>query len=131
MLFHTFSTQEERKKFGGSFFIELQYCRLAQGTAIEKIISVSAIENWKNDSLYIHGDNDNLFLSYYKKIFTNGIYNNRKSGMIDIYGINYYSQKATYHVIKKVTETQPLDYQVLLNWLENTKEYIGFYILGL
>lgn len=31
-------------KFGGSYFIEIQYCRLAQGTEIERIVSVDAIE---------------------------------------------------------------------------------------
>ena len=28
MLFHTFSSQEERRKYGGSAFIEIQYCKL-------------------------------------------------------------------------------------------------------
>lgn len=60
MLFYSFTSQEERKKFGGSYFIELQYCKLAQGTEIEKIVSVSSIEYWKNDSLYIYGDDDNI-----------------------------------------------------------------------
>lgn len=55
-MFYTFSSQEEQRKFGGSYFIELQYCRLKPGTEIKKIISVAAIEDWKNDSLYIYGD---------------------------------------------------------------------------
>lgn len=131
MLFRSFSSQEERRKYGGSYFIELQYCKLAQGTAIETIVSVSAIEHWKNDSLYVYGDDDNAFISDYGKIFTNGVYNNRKSGMVDMYGINYYSQKYTHPIIERVKEIKPLDYQVLLNWLEKGTEYNGFYILGL
>lgn len=131
MLFHSFASQEERKKFGGSYFVELQYCRLAQGTEIEKIVSISAIEHWKNDSLYIYGDDDNAFVSYYGEIFTDGIYNNRKSGMVDICGINYYAQKHINPIIATIKEMRPLDYQILLNWLEKVKEYNGFYILGL
>ena len=130
-MFHSFGSQEERIKFGGSYFIELQYCRLAQGTDIEKIVSVYAIEHWQNDSLYIYGDDDTAFVSYYGKIFTDGIYSNRKSGMVDIYGINYYAQKQISSIIETIKEMRPLDYQVLLNWLEQVKEYNGFYILGL
>ena len=130
-MFHSFGSQEERIKFGGSYFIELQYCRLAQGTDIEKIVSVYAIEHWQNDSLYIYGDDDTAFVSYYGKIFTDGIYSNRKSGMVDIYGINYYAQKQINPIIETIKEMRPLNYQVLLNWLEQVKEYNGFYILGL
>lgn len=42
LLFHTFGSQEERRKFGGSCFIEIQYCRLPENTQLEKIISVKA-----------------------------------------------------------------------------------------
>lgn len=61
MLFHTFHSQEERRKFGGSYFIEFQYCEAAPGTSLEEILSVDAIHMWKNDSLYLYGDDDNTF----------------------------------------------------------------------
>lgn len=131
MLFHTFSSQEERKQFGGSYFIELQYCGLKHGTEIEKIVSVHAIEHWKNDSLYIYGDDDNAFITHYGKIFTGGTYSNRKNGIVDLYGINYYSQEQACLIMEKVREMKPLDYQVLVKWLEKSKEYIGFYVLGI
>lgn len=130
MLFHTFSSQEERREFGGSCFIELQYCRLAQGAEIEEIVSVGSIEHWKNDSLYIDGDDDNKFVSNYGKIFTGGIYNNRETGMVDVLGINYYSRELTHLIIARVMEMKPLDDQILLKWLEKATEYIGFYVLG-
>lgn len=131
MLFYTFSSQEERREFGGSYFIEMQYCRLPQGTEIERIVSVDAIEHWKNDSLYIYGDDDNEFVLHYGKIFTGGTYNNLKRGMVDMYGINYYSREQTHLILETVKEIKPLDCQVLLNWLEKAKENVGFYILGL
>lgn len=130
-MFYAFSSREERKKSGGTYFIELQYCRLLPGTEIEKIVSVTAIEHWKNDSLYINGDDANKFVSNYGKIITGGIYNNRKSGMVDMYGINYYSQEQTKLILERIKEIKPLDYQVLLSWLEKSKEHNGFYILGL
>lgn len=131
MLFHNFRSQEERRKFGGSDFIELQYCKLKQGTKIEKIISVDAIKHWKNESLYIFGDDFNVFYSYYREIFTGGIYNNGESGSMDMCGINYYSSEQSGIVIEQVRKNHPLDYQVLLNWLKDVKKYNGFYILGI
>lgn len=131
MLFHTFSSQEERREYGGSCFIEMQYCRLPRGTEIEKIISVDAIRHWKNDSLYIYGDDDNEFVAQYKKIFTDGIYNNLKRGMVDMYGINYYSREQTRLILEKLKEIKPSDWQVLLSWLERAETHNGFYILGL
>lgn len=131
MLFHTFSSQKERKQFGGSFFIEIQYCRLARGTSIEKIVSVDAISNWRDDSLYIYGNDDNEFLLHYGKIFTDGIYNNRKSGAVDLCGINYYSEELADLMAETIKEEEPPDYQVLLDWLKGVKEHNGFYVLGL
>lgn len=131
MLFYTFSSQEERRKFGGSDFIEMQYCKLAEGTEIQKLVSVDAIEHWKNDSLYIYGDDVTDFMEFYSDIFTGGIYSNGESGIVDTCGINYYSREHSRIIIEQIKKTNPLDYQVLLNWLDKSNEYIGFYILGL
>ena len=65
------------------------------------------------------------------KIFTGGIYSNKKSGMVDVHGINYYSQEQTCLMMEKIIEMKPSDYQILLKWMEEVKEYIGFYVLGL
>lgn len=131
MLFHTFSSQDERRQLGGSDFIEFQYCRLKKGTEIRKIVSVNSIENWKNNSLYIFGDDINVFLSSYGDFFNSGIYNNGKSGPMDLCGINYYSQGQISFMIKALKERQPQDYRILLQWLENANKYNGFYILGI
>lgn len=130
LLFHRFSSQDERQAFGGSYFIELQYCRLPQGTMIDEIVSVDAITHWQDDSLYIYGDDDNLFTAQYGDIFTDGIYSNLKSGYVDICGINYYAQALIDQIMEKVAEAKPLDYPVLLDWLGKGKQYHGFYILG-
>ena len=62
MLFHKFVSQEERRAFGGSDFIELQYCRLPHGSKLRSIISVDAISHWKLDSLYVSGDDMDVFI---------------------------------------------------------------------
>lgn len=131
MLFHTFQSQQERRDFGGSCFLELQYCRLAQEAGLEQILSLDFIENWKTDSLYIHGDDDNMFLSYYKEILADGVYQNGETGGADPYGINYYAPHQIPLIAERLQERKPPEYQVLLDWLENGRAYHGFYLLGL
>ena len=78
MLFHIFDSQEERRNFGGSGFIEIQFCKLPSGTTTKKLVAVNSINHWQNDSLYI--DDENAFYQEYSQFFNCGIYNNLKSG---------------------------------------------------
>ena len=131
MLFLHFDSQEERRRYGGSAFLELQYCRLPVKTPTKKIIAVRSINNWQNDSLYIYVDDLDIFYQEYSNFFNNGIYNNLNSGLMDICGINYYSPLQTDSIIKKISVDKPRDHEVLVDWLEKAKEYNGFYILGI
>lgn len=130
-MFHNFENQEERKKSGGSKFIEIQYCKLKKGTSIKEIVSVNKIDNWKDDSLYIHIDDFDSFISNYGEIFNSGTYNNLETGLIDITGINYYSIEQTKEIIKIIEIQKPLDYQIIIYWLNKIQEYNGFYFLGI
>lgn len=129
-LFYTFSNQDERRAVGGSCFLEMQYCRLEKGTAREKIVSVDAIKHWQNDSLYIDGDLTDELQQEYGDIFIGGTYNNLKCGMLDIWGINYYSSEQVEKIIDLIKEKKPQEYEVVLAWIEKAKEYNGIYILG-
>lgn len=76
MIFHKFNTQDERKVFSGSAFIEMQFCKLPSTTKVEKIVKISSIKHWQDDSLYI---NDvETFAQEYSQIFHCGIYGNLK-----------------------------------------------------
>ena len=86
----------ERREFGGADFIEIQYCRLAKGTSIRKIVSVDAISHWKDDSLYICGDDMERFYQYYGDIITGGIYNNGDCGPMNLWGINFYIKRSSH-----------------------------------
>lgn len=131
MLFHIFNSQEERRSFGGSAFIEMQFCKLPFGTKTKKIVAVSSINNWQNDSLYIYVDDIEVFYLEYREFFYCGIYNNLKSGIVDVYGINYYETSLTDSLIERILEKKPKDYEILIEWLNRAKEYNGFYILGI
>lgn len=126
-----FNSQEERRNFGGSDFIEIQHCKLPESTKLEKIISVNAVSHWKNDSLYVSGDDMNLFYKQYKDIITGGVYNNGKSGNMDLYGINFYSREKADLIIKGIEDEKPQEYEILLRWLKSGIGYLGFYVLGL
>lgn len=129
MLFHMFASQEERRSFGGSAFIEMQFCKLPLDTEMEEIVSVSRITYWKNDSLYIC--DEDLFFQEYGHIFDGGTYNNLKSGMVDLYGINYYPPALTDLLIERVGAKKPLAYEILTDWLYKARAYNGFYLLGI
>ena len=128
-MFYTFVSREERGIFGGGNFIEFQYCRLSPGTPLKEIIAVDSIQHWLNDSMYVHDENQ--FYNRYGRIFDCGIYNNFKSGAVDIYGINYYSPGTIDAIVEKLENTKPDDYKTLLIWLEKAKAFNGIYILGL
>ena len=130
-MFHKFFSQDERRKFGGSDFIELQYCELERGTVLKRIVSADAIVHWKGDSLYVSGDDIEAFFLNYHEIFCGGTYNNGRSGAMDVCGINYYSPEQSGEILQRVRERCPLDHEVLLHWLESVENYNGFYILGI
>ena len=130
MIFHSFANQEERKNFGGTAFMELQYCTLRPETEIKKIVGVGAHGNWMDSSLYIYLDDIESFCSNYGDIFYGGTYNNLHQGMLDINGINYYTPAQAKEILLKIEGKKPLDYEVISEWLKNGKQYNGFYVLG-
>lgn len=130
MLFHTFATQEERRNYGGSAFIEIQFCNMPTCATTKELVAVGSIQNWKNDSLYVYIDDDNAFYQEYSGIFDCGTYNNLKTGPVDIYGINYYAPSLIESIIERLDRERPVDYGVLIEWLIKSKSYNGFYILG-
>ena len=79
-MFLTFKSQEERQEYGGSSFIEFQFCKMPVKSKIESIVTIENIDHWKLDSIYV---------SDYEEFFDCGYCNNMKNGIVDIYGINY------------------------------------------
>lgn len=129
MLFHLFNSQEERRAYGGSAFVEMQFCRLPRDTKLRDIVAVDNITHWMNDSLYIADENE--FYAKYCHIFDDGTYNNLESGIMDLYGINYYAPSQIDDLIDRARESKPIDHPILIDWLERAKQYNGFYILGI
>jgi len=131
MIVRSFPAQQEYKNFDGSEFIEIQFCKLPSNTKIKKIVAVNNINHWQDDSLYIHAHDIDEFIEKYGHIFNCGIYNNLKNGAIDIFGINYYSPLLIDSIIEKLSENKSSDCDLIIEWFKKSKEYNGFYILGL
>ena len=132
MLFHSFSSKEERRKFSNGDFLQFVFCKLDRGTAVEEIVSNRAVAPllWNHSSLYLCGDDWNEFCEAYGEIITGGTYENLEAGYLDWCGINYFSPEQMQHIIKRLREEKPKDYPLLLNWLEQGTQYNGFYLLG-
>ena len=130
MLFHKFSSQAERRAFGGSDFFELQFCRMPPDTEAALLTAVDSVHHWRDDSLYISGDDDGAFMGAYGELFPWGMYNNLETGPIDPYGINYYRAELIDPFIAKLREVKPVEYEILAGWLTTAKGYNGFYLLG-
>lgn len=132
MLFHSFSSQDERRKFGNGNFIQFVFCKLDRGSTVEEIVSNRAVAPllWNHSSLYLCGDDWNEFCEAYGEIITGGTYENLEAGYLDWCGINYFSPEQMQHIIKRLREEKPKDYPLLLNWLEQGTQYNGFYLLG-
>lgn len=129
-MFYSFASQAERRAFGGSDFLEIQFCKLPPETKPEKAAALDSITHWQDDSFYISGDDMDLFLKEYGGIFDCGMYYNMETGTIDPYGPNYYRPELTEKIIERILTGKPADYQKLLAWLNAAKKYNGFYILG-
>lgn len=128
-MFLTFTSQEERRDYGGTSFIEIQLCRLPDDTSIESKVDPCNIENWQDDSLYVE-DEKNFYESY-SSIFDCGTYSDLEEGPVDLYGINYYYPDQIESLIAELEDERPEDYQILADWLEYASGYNGFYILGI
>ncbi len=111
--------------------MELQYCKIKLDTPIKRIVSDKSISNWQNDSLYVYIDDLEAFYLNYNNMFVGGIYANKKSGDIDIYGINYFSPEKVLIAINNIEKNIPQDKEILLDWLKKSSKYNGIYILGI
>ncbi len=130
-MFLKFNSNEERRAYGGTGFIEIQYCKLRLGTSDKKLVSINAIKNWEPSSLYVYDDTIDNFWNEYNNIFNDGLHNNMNESVIDLYGINYYSEEKAKRIIENLKSFKPIGFEILLEWLNENPYHNGFYILGI
>lgn len=129
LIFRTFGSQEERRTFGSSAFVELQYCKKKRGAKLKSIFARP--DHWQDDSLYCHADDIPEFLERYADVFGSAIYPNGKQGLPDPFGPNYYPPEAEAEIEKRLSERDSEDDRVLTSWLRDSKDYNGILLLGI
>jgi hypothetical protein len=113
-LFLKFDTQENRRKYGGSCFIELQFCKLPSGTKIKHILE--SLDHWKDDSLYVYDDKQSEFYIKYKDVIGFGIHPNMSEGYFDTWGVTYYGLNRIRDIKERLKEHKPEENEVLLSY---------------
>ncbi len=124
-MFLKFNSTEQRRAYGGSAFLELQYCKLPVGTSERKLVSSGSICFWDISSLYVYVDDMDAFYAEYRDILDNG------TKALDLCGINHYSAEATKTIVQETEARRPQGYEVFLEWLRENPHHNGFYILGI
>lgn len=132
---HIFCSQKERKKIGGTLFIEFQYCKMKPGTELQDLVPEDGIDCWLDDSLYIYIDDVDIFIKEYANIFNSGIYyndnNHKLERGLELYGDTYYSPDQVETITAQILESKATDYEILIDWLKEARNHNGFYIIGI
>ncbi len=129
-MFLKFKSNDERRSYGGSDFLEFQYCTLPKSYSEKRIVNADIVF-WKESSLYVFGNDFDVFYRDYDEVIGKGLYCNLQEGVLDYYGINYYNREKTVKIIERLKEYQPKDCEILLEWLSAGSDGNGFYILGI
>lgn len=121
----------QRRETKKLYFIEFQYCNRNFISDSNGKIKLNKDEHWRDDSLYLDIDDIDIFIFNYGDIFNWGLYTNEKSGLDDIYFVNYYSIEEVNKIMNIIDIKKPNSYSILLNWLNKAKEFKGIYIIGI
>jgi hypothetical protein len=119
------------KKRNTSSYYEFQYCKEDQPPEILVTPEYYGKHHFLPDSLLIYIDDDERFFPLYIDYLT-PTHSPDGLGRFLSYGVNYYDREQTENMIKRISEDKPLQYKILVDWLEKAAhEYNGFYFLGL
>ena len=105
-------------------YFEFSYCKKKRVF----VYALSHIPMRKDDSLFIHLDDEEVFFMNYG----NYLENPYKQKGFNYLGPNYYTKKQTREIIEQIKQHLPLEHEILLKWLQKAvDEYEGFYFLGI
>ena len=108
----------------GSAYIEFQYAKNVKKP-------FKKIDNFKEDSLFIHSDNIDWFLQNYGDLFNNCISPDCSNRFCD-YGVNYYTPEMAKTIFDKLKRLNIIGSEKLIVWLDKAvSSGEGFYILGI
>ncbi len=129
-MFLKFSSDKERIAAGGTAFIEIQYCRLPKGTKNKKLITAKSLQFWDLSSLYIKDTDIKEFCYAYAHILDEAL-NGGEDDTFDVYGVNYYNNIRVKEILHQIEREEPLEYEILAQWIRSNPYDNGIYILGI
>lgn len=112
-------------------YIEIQICMADVNTSPYELVNIKNIHFGLSSSIYIDFKNYEQFFQKYNIYFNNALHANLEENELDPYGINYFSVDKTIHIIDKIKNDKPLEYDKIINFLNKAKDNNGFYILGI
>lgn len=126
-----FKKIEEISTYNSTAFLELQFCKISDKSSVKKRFGVNNIKHWASDSLYVYHLNVDKFIAEYGEIFVKGEFANNKTGFIDPYGVTYFSNEQIKDYIHRILISRPIDYEIMIEWLNEALKFDGIYILGI
>lgn len=121
---------KEKSIYMSTAFIELQFCKISDASKTKKKVAKRDIKHCASDSLFIHHTDLDKFVDGYGVIFTGGIYANQITGSLDLFGVNYFSKDQINGFINRIIESKPVDFEIMIQWLNEALKFNGIYILG-
>lgn len=122
---------EEKITFNSTAFLEIQFCKINDKKWGKKKFEVRNIQYGSPDSLFVYHFDIDRFLAEYGEIFVQGEYANHKTGYIDPYGCTYYPKERINDFIQRILISKPIDYEIMIEWLNEALQYNGMYFLGI
>ena len=114
-----------------SDYIELQICETNLKTNVRDLVKVENVNFNHDSSLFINFEEYAKFIENYGTYFKNALHSNLEESSLDLYGVNYFSRDKVIKIIDEIFKNKPLDFEIILNFLNLAKEKNGFYILGI
>lgn len=112
----------------GTCYLEFQFCETDKPLNDGKAICNT--EFWRDDSLFMHGDDFGEFYELYGDLFGCAVFPNGERGC-DSCGVNYYGKEETAKIVEGLSARPNEEYAALLLWLKEAEQRgNGFYILG-
>ena len=122
---------DEKITFNSTAFLEIQFCKINDKKWGKKEFEVRNIKYGAQDSLYVYHFDIDEFLAEYGEIFVQGEYVNHKTGYIDPFGVTYFPKERIDDFIQRIFVSRPIDYEIMIEWLNEALKYNGINFLGL
>lgn len=121
----------DNSRNGSTAYIEFSFCKAE--LKVKQRYQQKNISYFSKDSILVHVDDFDNFLSKYGSLFDGKVIGRKISdGQLDIFGLNYYDISTAKDILHELKSSISNPDDILIEWLEAClSKYYGFYILGI